>query len=488
MVHPTRLEAAGSFRSCIVIDVVKKGSMMKKPLAKPRTRGSNRPVATPLGPIEQVPTELLRPYERGSRLHNDRQLFKIMGSLETFGWVNPILAEMNGTIIAGAGRLEAAKRLGFTAVPVIRIEHLTPDQVRAYRIADNRLAELSEWDDETLAIELQHLSTADLDFNIEVIGFDHGEIDMRIDPVAAGDQATDPADQDVPGPTETAICQLGDVWICGDHRLLCDSSLEASSFDTVMAGAKAVMSFQDAPYNCEINGHVSGLGKVKHREFAMASGEMSADGFRSFLGNNLALVTHHLTDGAILALMMDWRNLSTLEAAALGAGLKPINLAVWAKTAGGMGSLYRSQHELALIVKKGDAPHINNVQLGKFKRYRTNVWRYPGVNSFGRGRMEQLAAHPTCKPIPLVADIIRDVSNRGDIVLDSFMGSGTTLLAAERTGRIAYGMDIDPLYIDVTIRRWEKMTNRQAVLESTGETFSAVAARRAEQASLSAGG
>jgi DNA modification methylase len=469
-----------------MVDVVKKGSMMKKPLAKPQARGSNRPAATALGPVEQVPIELLRPYDRGSRVHSERQLFKIMGSLETFGWVNPILAEMNGTIIAGAGRLEAAKRLGFATVPVIRIEHLTPDQVRAYRIADNRLAELSEWDDETLAIELQHLSTANLDFNIEVIGFDHGEIDMRIDPDAAGDQATDPADQDVPNPAQSAICRPGDLWICGEHRLFCGSSLEAFSFDTVMAGAKAVMSFQDAPYNCEINGHVSGLGKVKHREFAMASGEMSAEGFRGFLGKNLQLVTANLTEGAVLALTMDWRNLSTLEAAAQGAGLKPINLAVWAKTNGGMGNLYRSQHELVLIVKKGEAPHINNVQLGKFKRYRTNVWRYPGVNSFGRGRMEQLAAHPTCKPIPLVADVIRDVSNRGDIVLDSFMGSGTTLLAAERTGRIASGMDIDPFYIDVTIRRWEKMTKRPAVLDATGETFTAAAARRTQSTVLPA--
>jgi DNA modification methylase len=426
--------------------------------------------------VEQVAIDLLKAYPGNARTHDERQLQKIGASLESFGWMNPILAEKDGTIIAGHGRWQAAKALGQTHVPVIRFEHLSPDEIRAYRLADNRLAELSGWSEDILAVELQHLSSVDLDFNLEIVGWDNAEIDILLDPPAAEPEGeTDPADQNVPEPSLHPVAQLGQLWLLGDHRLFCGSSLEAISFALLMDGQKARMVFQDAPYNCPIDGHVSGLGQVKHRSFAMATGEMSDVEFRQFLRTNLDLVCEHVVDGAILALCMDWRELLRLQLAAGDAGLDTINLAVWVKSNGGMGSLLRSKHELILLCKNGRSPHVNNVQLGRHGRYRTNVWNYAGVNSFGRGRMEQLEAHPTCKPIPLVADAIRDVSNRGDIVLDTFMGSGTTLLAAERTGRIAYGMDIDPGYIDVTIRRWEKMTGRSAVLAETEQTFAEVA-------------
>jgi DNA modification methylase len=445
---------------------------MKKSATKRRQPAAVR--ASGLNAIEQVAIDLLRPYPGNARTHSDRQLVKIAASLESFGWMNPVLAEQDGTIIAGHGRWQAAKSLGLTHVPVIRFEHLSPDELRAYRLADNRLAELSGWSDDILAIELQHLSTVDLDFNIEIIGWDHAEIDIMLDPPEDQEAAGDPADSGIPEPSEHPVSTLGDLWMLDKHRLLCGSSLEALSFDRLMDGQKARMSFQDAPYNCPIGGHVSGLGRVQHREFAMASGEMEEDEFRRFLSTNLGLVRDHLVDGAILVLCMDWRQILQLQLATRDTQLATLNRAVWVKNNGGMGSLLRSKHELVLLCKHGRAPHVNNVELGRHGRYRTNVWPYAGVNSFGKGRMEQLGAHPTPKPIPLVADAIRDVSNRGDIVLDSFMGSGTTLLAAERTGRVAYGMDIDPAYIDVAIRRWEKMTGKQALHAVTGDTFAAL--------------
>lgn len=429
-----------------------------------------------LGPVEQIPIDLLKPYPGNARTHDERQLAKIRSSLEAFGWMNPILAEQDGTIIAGHGRWLAAKSLGLKQCPVIRAEHLTPDLARAYRLADNRLAELSGWDQDLVQIELQHLSSIELDFNLETIGWDHAEIDLLLDPVT--DEAGDPADENVPPPAEIAVTALGDLWLLDKHRLLCGSALEAEAFATLMDGNKATMVFVDAPYNVPISGHVSGLGKTQHREFAMASGEMSDAEFQGFLATNAQLLVANAEDGAILMMCMDWRGLLNLQLAVRQVGLTAINLAVWVKASGGMGSLWRSQHELVLITKKGKAPHRNNVELGKHGRYRTNCWKYPGVNSFGKGRMEQLSGHPTPKPIAMVADAIRDVSHRGEIVLDSFVGSGTTLLAAERTKRIGYGMDLDPVYIDLTIRRWEKMTGRSATLAETGQNFADVQRER----------
>ena len=433
-----------------------------------------------LGPIEQIPLELLRPYERNARTHSERQVALIAQSIETFGFTNPIIADEDGTIIAGHGRWEAARVLGLKTVPVLRSAHLTPEKVKAYRIADNKLAELSGWDMDLLKIDLGELSALDLDFSIETIGFEHAEIDVILDePVKSdGDGPGDPLDEDIPEPPSDPVSQMGDLWLLDEHRLLVGSSLDPGCFEVLMAGHRATMVFQDGPYNVPIKGHVSGLGKVQHREFAMASGEMTKAEFQAFNADNLKSITPHLVDGAILAMCMDWRGSLPLQLAMAEAGLDLINLAVWVKSNGGMGSLLRSQHELVFIAKHGKASHINNVQLGRFRRYRTNVWRHPGVNTFGRGRMEQLNAHPTPKPIPLVADAIRDVSNRGQIVLDSFMGSGTTILAAARTGRIAYGMDIDPGYVDVSIMRWQSMTGQEAVLESTGKTFAEISSER----------
>lgn len=456
---------------------------------KAMTRSNTRKTSTKavdiasLGPIEEIPPKLLRAYERNARTHSDKQLALIVQSIEAFGFTNPIIAEEDGTIIAGHGRWQAALKLGMATVPVLRSRHLTPAKVKAYRIADNKLAELSGWDMDMLKLDLGELNAMDLDFDLPTIGFEHAEIDVILDePVKVqGDGPTDPLDADIPEPPANPVSQLGDLWVLDKHRLLVGSSLEPVSFVRLMVGEKAAMVFEDAPYNVKIDGHVGGLGKTKHREFAMAVGEMSKVQFQAFLTTNLEALLPHLIDGAVVEMCMDWRHALELQLAMADAKLEQINLAVWVKSNGGMGSLLRSQHELVFISKHGKASPINNVQLGRYKRYRTNVWRYPGVNSFGRGRMDQLSAHPTPKPVPLVADAIRDVTHRGQIVLDGFMGSGTTLLAAERTGRIAYGIDLDPGYIDVSVLRWQAMTGSEARLEGTEQTFAEVRAER-EQA------
>jgi len=248
-----------------------------------------------------------------------------------------------------------------------------------------------------------------------------------------------------------------------------------------MDGRVGAMAFTDAPYNVPIGGHVSGLGKVKHAEFAMASGEMSRPEFIAFLSTAIKHLITNVQDGAVLDLCIDWRHLAEILSAIEANELALLNLCVWNKRNGGMGSLYRSKHELILIAKKGTAPHTNNVELGKHGRYRTNVWDYAGVNSFGKGRTADLADHPTVKPVALVADAIRDVTRPGEIVLDAFMGSGTTILAAERTKRLAYGIEIEPGYVDVAIRRWSAVTGEKAVLARTGETFESVALHRANE-------
>jgi DNA modification methylase len=418
-----------------------------------------------------VPQSTLRPYARNARTHSAQQIEQIAASMALTGFLGSILAKADGTIIAGHGRLEAAKLLGLAEVPVIYLDHLSEAEVRAYRIADNRLAEKAGWSNELLRVEFVELSALNLEFDLSVTGFEHPQIDLMID----AEQAPSPAEAEtVSEPEGPAVSRLGDIWLLGSHRLMCGSILDPEAVSALLAGATATMAFTDPPYNVPVTGHVCGLGKIQHREFAMASGEMSEAEFTQFLADALASHAAGAADGSILFVCIDWRHLGELLTATRTCGLELLNLCIWNKTNGGMGSLYRSKHELVLVLKKAGAQHINNVQLGRFGRNRTNVWDYAGVNTFGRDRMEDLASHPTVKPIALVADAIRDVSNRGDIVLDGFMGSGTTLLAAERTGRLAYGMEIDPLYADLAVRRWQDLTGEAATLE-TGDSFDSAA-------------
>lgn len=419
--------------------------------------------------LQQVAIADLKPFDRNARTHSDKQISQIAGSIEAFGFNNPVLVDHSNGIIAGHGRVEAARKLGLKTVPVVRIEHLSDDEKRAYILADNRLAEKAGWDRDILAIELQHLTTSDLTFDVEITGFETAEIDLLI-----GDEVADEIECErpvLPDHREPAVTRTGDVWRLGDHRLCCENSLDPLTLDTVMEGERARAVFTDPPYNVPVSGHVCGLGAVQHREFAMASGEMSREEFTAFLKHSLDLQRQFSCDGAVLFNCMDWRHIGEMDAAASAADLSTLNICVWVKSNGGMGSLYRSRHELVFVFRSGREPHVNNVQLGRYGRYRTNVWEYAGVNSFGRGRMDALEMHPTVKPVALVADAVRDCSRRRDIILDPFGGSGTTLIAAEKTGRRARLIEIDPLYCDATIRRWQKMTGLEARRADTDETF-----------------
>jgi len=419
----------------------------------------------------------LKPYAGNARTHTDKQIAQIATSIELFGFTNPVLIDDADGIVAGHGRVAAARKLGLAEVPVIKLAHLSDSERRAYVIADNRLAELAGWDHEILAIELQALSDMDLDFELEITGFETAEIDLLLDDVVGDHDSADDVHEPVPGP---AITRSGDVWHLGGHKLICGDAQNAATYQMLMGDERARAVFTDPPYNVKIDGHVCGSGKVRHREFAMASGEMDKSGFTVFLHDALAAMADVSLDGAIHFVCMDWRHMDELSAAGDRIYSELKNLVVWAKTNGGMGNFYRSRHELIFVYKVGTAKHLNTCGLGETGRYRTNVWDYPGVNSFG-GNQEDLALHPTVKPVALVADAIRDVTRRGDIVLDGFGGSGTTLIAAERTGRVARMIELDPLYCDVICRRFEALTGKPAILDGTEQTFNDVEFERANE-------
>jgi DNA modification methylase len=432
--------------------------------------------------VTTQPLSSLRPYCRNARTHSAKQIAQIAASIRAFGFNNPVLIDKDGVIIAGHGRVAAAKTLGLETVPVIRLEHMSEAQKRAYILADNKLAEKAGWDTEILAIELQNLMEFDLDFDVSITGFDMPEIDVLMAGLDAKPSKPDPADA-VPQVADRAVTRLGDVWRIGPHRLICGDSLNPETYERLLDGEKAQMVFTDPPYNVPIEGHVSGLGKVQHREFAMASGEMSIAEFTGFLRivfQNLAAAS---SNGSIHFVAMDWRHMAEVLEAGQDAYSELKNLCVWAKTNGGMGSLYRSQHELIFVFKAGTAAHVNNVELGKHGRYRTNVWTYAGANTFSATREDELAMHPTVKPVAMVADAILDCSKRKEIVLDAFAGSGTTLVAAHRTGRRGYGIELDPLYCDVILRRLTKLTGLQAEHVATGRTFAELSAAVAAETS-----
>lgn len=411
---------------------------------------------------------------KNPRQHSKKQLDQIAASIRAFGMNVPVLVDEAGQVIAGHGRVLACRELGMTTVPTIALVNLTPEQARAFMIADNRLTENAEWDEQLLGESLKLLSEADLDFDIEVTGFETAEIDLFIEGLTpAADEETDSADDLSGAVNGPAVTQRGDLWILGPHRVYCGNALEAEAYAALMGKKKAGMVFTDPPYNVAISGHVGGLGAIKHREFSMACGEMDSGAFTDFLLCALGHLASASRDGALHFVCMDWRHLPEILAAGRSAYDEFANLCVWAKDNGGMGSLYRSQHELILVFKHGKSPHQNNVQLGQYGRYRTNVWRYPGVNSFARETEEGnlLELHPTVKPVALVADAILDASRRGEIVLDAFLRSGTSIIAAERTGRICYGLELDPAYVDVAIRRWGAYTGGEAVHADSGQRF-----------------
>jgi len=427
--------------------------------------------------IEYVLVSKLKARETNPRTHSPRQIRQIARSIGRFGFVNPILVDRNHQIVCGHGRAAGAQLLGLKAVPTITLEHLSKDELRAYVIADNRLAEKAGWDSDILAIELQGLS--DLGFDIEVTGFEIPEVELILDSIDP--PASNPDDDTIPDLVPNrVVSRPGDLWALGDHRLLCGDARRRESFTILLSGELAQLAFVDPPYNVKIRGHVSGKGRVKHREFAQASGEKTSAQFTKFLEESLSLLAEHSVDGAIHFVCSDWRHLDEMLAAGRRTYRELKNLVVWNKTNAGMGSFYRSQHELIFVWKNGRGKHINNVELGRHGRNRSNVWTYAGANTFKADRLDELAMHPTVKPVALVADAIRDCSRRGDLVLDCFGGSGTTLIACEQSHRKARLIEVDPAYCDQIVRRWQELTGKTAVHQLTGKPFNKIKSRDAD--------
>jgi DNA modification methylase len=421
----------------------------------------------------------LKPRTTNPRTHTKKQIQQIAASIKEFGFISPVLIDGAGGIIAGHGRVEAAKLIGMSNVPAVCVDHLTPAQVRAYVIADNKLAENAGWDRALLALELQELSV-DLNFDVSVTGFETAEIDLLIQDLNQGtpDEADEVPEVDRAAP---AVSRPGDLWCIGNHALLCGDALDKDNYSKLLGNQKAQMVFTDPPYNITIAGNVSGHGKVKHRDFAMAAGEMNAVEFTTFLNSAFRHLSAFSTNGSVHFICMDWRHVGEVLAAAQNSYSELKNICVWAKSKAGLGSLYRSQHELVFVYKNGTRPHINNIELGRFGRNRSNVWTYPGQNTFGNDRETELAMHPTIKPAALVADAILDCSTRDGIVLDAFAGSGTTLIAAEKTGRHSYGIEIDPYYVDTIIRRFEAVYGVKAKHTDSNLDFAAMSHRRSRE-------
>jgi DNA modification methylase len=443
---------------------------MLKPRPDPPHRSNNHPV------IAHRRLSDLRPNPNNPRTHSLKQIGQIANSIRRFGWTNSPLVDRTGMVVAGNGRLEAAKLLGLDEIPTISCDGWSMAEIRAYAIADNKIAENAGWDHRMLEIEFQYLAEFGIDFDLTLTGFETGEIDVIIGEAAETPDALD----DVPtiDPSTPPASREGDLWLIGKHRLFCGDATKPGPYARLLDKERAQMVFIDPPYNVPIGGHVGGLGKVQHREFAMASGEMSEAEFTSFLAAVFRKLAEYSIDGSLHFVCSDWRHIGEMLAAGKANYTEFKNLITWVKTNGGMGSLYRSQHEIIFLFKNGKASHINNVELGKHGRYRSNVWTYPGINTFRKDRDEELAMHPTVKPLALVSDAILDCSKRGGLILDVFIGSGTTLAAAEKTGRRCYGMELDPQYVDVAIARMKRAFDINAIHAETGLSFEDIKAQR----------
>lgn len=402
----------------------------------------------------------LKPDPRNARTHPKKQIEQLCASIRSFGFTNPVLVDEAGVLIAGHGRLRAAKELGLATVPVIELLGLSEAQKKALRLADNKIALNAGWDLEILKLELAEIAVLDVDFDLSLTGFASGEIDVVLK------AANDPDDEAIPAVPAEPRTKPGDIWILGDHRIGCGDGRDFEFLKRIVGTDSLIdAAFMDPPYNVRINGHANAKGR--HREFAMASGEMSDDQFRTFLSETLGAAAAVSRDGAVHYVCMDWRHLDDVSAVGRSVYDDLLNICVWNKSNAGMGSLYRSKHEMVFVYRVGASPHVNMVELGKHGRNRTNVWDYPSVNSMAGSRREDLALHPTVKPVAMVADAYQDVTKRGDLVFDMFLGSGTSLIAAERTGRRFRGCDIDPAYVDVAVERWVQLTGGTPVVEQS---------------------
>ena len=460
---------------------------LNRKLPKPRNLFSGRDQAASHEPlptaahdraVSAVAIDHIKAHPRNTRTHSKKQIRQIADSIQAVGFTSPVLIDEQGVLLAGHGRVEAAKLLGLKTIPAIVVVGLSEARKRALLLADNRIAQSAGWNRERLADEL--LSLPDLliadGLDISVTGFEPAEIDALLTDFE--EDAADPADTlDAATLAGPAVSQPGDFWHLGKHCLLCGDARDASHLNRLMGCERAHMAFLDPPYNVRVR-DIGGRGQVKHQEFAMASGEMSRRDFTCFLTETLTLAASVSIDGAVHFVCMDWRHIGELVEAGRAAYGAMLNLIVWVKSNAGQGTFYRSQHELIGAFRVGNAPHLNTIELGRHGRSRSNVWKYAGANTFRAGRMDDLRAHPTVKPVAMVADAIKDCTQRNQIVLDTFSGAGTTLLAAERVGRQARALEIDPRYVDVAIRRWQAFTGRDAIHSETGQTFDEMAGSR----------
>lgn len=423
--------------------------------------------------IEMVGLSDLKPDPKNPRKHNKKQIEQLVSNMRRLGFRGALLVDEENRIIAGLARWLAAKELGLEAVPVIRESFLSEEDRIAFIIGDNRLAELSEWDDDQLKNTLTDLF--DAGFDIKITGFTTADLDFSLE---AGKGEDEPVE--LPAGDERAVSRIGDLWFVGPHRIFCGDARDSVSYDALMGEERAALIVADCPYNVKIAGNVSGLGKKVHREFLAGSGELSQAEFTAFLRAIFRNCVRFSADGSIHFHFMDWRHMREMLDASDGVYTELKQLLVWNKQVGSMGTFYRSQYELIFAFKSGRASHINTFGLGGKGRYRTNVIDHPGANVFRKGRQADLDAHPTVKPVGLLADLILDCSNRGDLVLDPCLGSGSTLIAAHKTHRIGVGIELDPLYCDLALRRLSGASGLP-IVHADGRSFDEVAAERIDQ-------
>jgi DNA modification methylase len=406
----------------------------------------------------------LEPAERQTRVASTEQIERVVKSIKRFGFVGAILVRGN-RIADGHVRAAACGKVGLEDIPCIDVNYLSEEEARLLSLSMNKISETGEWDLGELKLEMAELIALDMD--LSVTGFSAQEQDIIL---LDGDSA-ESDEAEIPDVPEQPVSQLGDTFRAGDHRIHCGDARVKESYIAALTGRSACAIITDPPFNVKIANNVSGLGKHKHTEFVMASGEMSEAEFAEFLLSFLEVSADHLIEGGAVFTFIDWRSVERMIAAGKAAGLSLINLAVWDKGSGGMGAFLRSAHELIPIFCKGKSLAINNVHLGKHGRDRSNVFRYPGANKPGTSAAEALALHATPKNVDLIVDMILDVTHRGDVVLDPFLGSGTTIIAAQKTGRIACAIELDPKFVDVAIMRWEQLTGEEVIHEQTGMTF-----------------
>lgn len=430
-----------------------------------------RSAAVELWPIGQV-----RRRARNPRHHSSRKLAALRRAIATYGVFVPLVLDQNGNLLSGEARLACAIELGLSMVPVIVVTHLSETEKRLFALAENRIPELSTWDLPALKLEISELPLADPTLDLTSTGFDTADLDRILNSAASDALGTDDI---LPDLESRAVARVGDLFVLRDHRFYCGSAQDPQSYEALLRGELAQMVITDPPYNVPIAGHARNS-RTTHREFVEASGEMTEQEFTEFLSGFIRHVKCFSSDGAIIYIFMDHAHSLELQAAAYPLLGKQKQLCVWVKDNAGMGSFYRSAHELIYVYKKGTAPHLNHFNLGEKGRYRTSVWNYPGANS-GHDRKGALAMHPTVKPCAMFVDAMLDCSDRNGIVLDCFGGSGVTIIAAERTVRRARVIELDPRYVDLSIRRWQTMTGEKAIHAESGLSFEELSTRRGEK-------